>query len=176
MADHRASVEEAVRHLYAESKIRAALARYCRGVNRLDFELVASVFHSDARNEHGAFAGSVEEFVGWLKDSALARFTWTMHNLGTCGIDIVGDEAYVETYAVAYHGEPAGAGRETQRSSGVRYIDRFERRTGDDWLIARRLVIVEWRRELGIEALRPAGPNAPAGRHDRLDLSYQRDQ
>jgi hypothetical protein len=168
MTGHRASAEEAVLHLYAESKIRAALARYCRGVNRLDFELVASVFHPDARNEHGAFAGSVEEFVRWLKNSALGRFTWTMHNLGTCGIEIAGDEAYVETYAVAYHGEPA--------SSGVRYIDRFERRTGDDWLIARRLVVVEWRRELGIEALRLAGPDAPVGRHDRLDPAYQRDQ
>jgi len=116
MTEPRAPAGEAVRCLYAESKIRAALARYCRGVNRLDFDLVASVFHPGARNEHGA-----------------------------------------------YHGEPAHEGHETQKSSGVRYIDRFERRTGDDWLIARRLVVVEWRRELGIEALRAAGPDAPAG-------------
>ena len=41
------------------------LVRYCRGVDRLDRELVLSAYHPDAIDDHGAFVGTREEFVDW---------------------------------------------------------------------------------------------------------------
>jgi hypothetical protein len=38
--------------LAAEREIRAALARYCRGIDRMEAELVRSVYHPDAHDDH----------------------------------------------------------------------------------------------------------------------------
>ena len=39
------------------------LLSYCRGIDRLDRELVASCFHSDATDTHGSFQGTIDEFI-----------------------------------------------------------------------------------------------------------------
>jgi len=73
----------------------------------------------------------------------LQRQTMTMHNLANVMIELDGDAAGVETYGVAYHaGEPAGDIR-WNFAAGFRYVDRFERRSGE-WRIADRLTVIEW--------------------------------
>jgi hypothetical protein len=47
-----ASVENDVAILLAERDIRGVLARYCRGIDRGDYDLVRD-YHSDAIDEHG---------------------------------------------------------------------------------------------------------------------------
>ena len=37
----------------ARDEIRELLTRYCRGVDRMDAELIASAYHPDAIDEHG---------------------------------------------------------------------------------------------------------------------------
>ena len=41
----------------AAEAIRQAALRYCRGVDRLDAELMRSAYQDDATDDHGVFAG-----------------------------------------------------------------------------------------------------------------------
>jgi hypothetical protein len=68
---------DALDRLLAKTEITDVVARYARGIDRLDMELVRSCYHPSARDDHGTFKGSVEDFVEWLPDQ-LARFESTM--------------------------------------------------------------------------------------------------
>ncbi|MBU3738793.1 MAG: nuclear transport factor 2 family protein, partial [Rhodoferax sp.] len=52
-----------VQELTDRHAIHDCIARYCRGVDRLDKALCLSAFHPDALDEHGKFVGTPEEFV-----------------------------------------------------------------------------------------------------------------
>src|SRR5262249_11432964 len=55
-----------VRALLDEQAIRRVLARYCRGIDRLDQDLVRSCYHPDATEAHGTFTGGLEEYLAWV--------------------------------------------------------------------------------------------------------------
>ncbi len=88
--------------LIARQEIADVIYRYARGIDRLDFDLVRSCYHSDAYDDHGAFAGNVDEFIE-AAGVFLQRWTATQHFMGNMLIEIDGDFARAETYAVAYH-------------------------------------------------------------------------
>ncbi len=67
--------------LVAQQEIRDVLARYTRGIDRMDTELVLSCYHPNAYDDHGAFQGSAEDFATWVRD-VLSYFDTTMHFLG----------------------------------------------------------------------------------------------
>jgi len=169
-----AGLRAEIQLLAAEREIRSVLARYCRGIDRMDAELVRSVYHPDAHDDHIVFSGDVDAFVEWTMGEALPSYTWSMHQLGTCVIEVVGDVAHAETYAVCHHGLPESAGANRMYTIAVRYVDRFETRDGGPWLIADRVVVPEWRSVDSIEAPRPAAPGAVRGRRDRQDVAYRR--
>jgi hypothetical protein len=166
---------DARRQAYLDrEEIREVLARYCRGIDRLDSELVASVYHDDAYDDHGTFKGSGKDFAVSVVQG-LSRFERTMHFLGNSLIDVDGDVAHSETYCVAYHrlradDSPAEA---QDFVAGVRYVDRFERRDGA-WLIANRVVVMEWTRYDALGSEWDATPHFTMGRRDREDLAYKR--
>ncbi len=58
--------------------IADVVLRYCRGIDRLDLELVRNCYHADATDEHGTFIGTRDEYVDWVA-GVLTRFTGTMH-------------------------------------------------------------------------------------------------
>lgn len=127
-----------------EHAIRRVLLRYCRGIDRRDLELVRSCYWPEATDVHGPFSGARDEFVAWV-ERLLRRHTMTMHHAGNMLVDVRGEEAEAETYCVAYHsGDPAGDLR-WNYVAGVRYVDRFEKRSGE-WRIADRMTAIEWMR------------------------------
>jgi hypothetical protein len=65
--------------------------------------------------------------------------------MGNLLIEVDGDRARAETYAVVYHRMKKDDGTGKDDVWGVRYVDRFERRDGA-WRIAYRVVAQEWRR------------------------------
>ena len=85
--------------LLADREIRQVLARYCRGIDRLDLGLVRSCYHDDAVDEHGSFTGDPDEYVAWV-GKLLARYAMTMHVLATTSIERTGDVALVESYGL----------------------------------------------------------------------------
>jgi hypothetical protein len=138
--------DERIEQLLTRAEITDVLCRYCRGIDRRDFDLVRSCYHPDAAEEHGDYAGDVD---GFLERAAtnLARCERTMHFLGNVLIEISGQVARSETYAVAYHRMPAlDADRGPRdRVVGLRYLDLFTLRDGQ-WRISSRRCVCEWTR------------------------------
>ena len=130
--------------LLARQEIADVILRYARGVDRLDFDLVRSCYHPDAYDDHGSFTGGVEEFIA-MCERFLPKWTATQHFMGNMLIEVDGDLARAETYAVAYHRRESDDGTGKDDVFGIRYVDRFERRDGD-WRIGHRVVATEWRR------------------------------
>jgi hypothetical protein len=163
-------MDPALDALCSQRAISDVLQRYCRGIDRLDLELVRSCYWADATDSHGGFQGSRDEFVAWV-ESLLARFESTLHFVGNSLIELAGDAAVAETYAIAFH-----RGRDATPSLntvvGVRYVDRFERR-GGEWRIARRVCVTEWIRVDDEAGRLPIAPGHVRGRRDRGDVLYE---
>ena len=158
--------------LLDKQAIHEVVLRYCRGIDRLDAELVRSCFHPDATDEHGAFTGTRDEYVTWVT-RVLARFEGTMHVTANHLVELAGDTAHSETYGIAYHfGDPPGDER-VNFTTGFRYVDRFERRDGE-WRIAARVAVREWTERVTLEQHYeiPASRDGRRGRRDRGDAVY----
>lgn len=158
--------------LLDKREIEDVVLRYCRGIDRRDFDLVRSCYHPDAIDRHGSFEGSVDAFVDWV-DGLTARYAWSMHLVGNVLIDLGPereDRAACETYGVAMHrgAEPAPA---LNLATGFRYLDRFERREGR-WRIAERTAIGVWSLPVPAEAWWKIPENHLRGRRDAHDALY----
>lgn len=154
-------------------KVTDKLYLYCRACDRLDEELMASVFWPDAIATHGAYHGPAEGFWrGAL--NFLSRIDSALHYAMNPVVVIEGDTAYQEALFMAWHRVAKGPlapsdrflpapeahkpeGREktfdgfpghdlTKNEDAVfhgRYVNRFERRNGE-WRIIRHVCFTEW--------------------------------
>lgn len=134
----------------ARSEIRDVLARYVRGVDRLDAELIRGCYHADAYEVHGIFNGNAHEFATWR-----VRQTFRSHHvLSESAIKFDGDRAFVETpHSAVVHVDvesPAYNGILEARSSGW-YLDLFTYEQGQ-WLIKHRRVCTFARSDRFIDA------------------------
>lgn len=159
-----------IERLIARQQIADVIYRYARGIDRMDFDLVRSCYHADAYDDHGSFAGTVEEFIAAAR-AFLARWTATQHFMGNMLIEFEGTVARAETYAVAYHRREDEAGNGKDDIMGIRYVDRFEQRDGL-WKIAYRVVATEWRRVDAVSGARGRGAVGVWGRRDEGDVIH----
>src|SRR5207253_3010770 len=89
-------------------EITEVLYRYCRAIDRLDEELVRSCYHPDGVDEHGSFAGDIDQYIGWVFD-LLRKYDSTFHIIGNVLIDLGPDRgsgpdtARSEAYGLAHH-------------------------------------------------------------------------
>lgn len=163
-----------LRRLLDERAIRDVLAGYCRGIDRMDADLVRSCYHPDATDHHGSFAGDVDEFMIWVW-RVLGRYDATTHLLGQILVEQQpedADVARVETYGVATH-RTAGGDQKLNLTVGFRFIDRFERRSVDgrvpQWRIAARFATTEWVQAIPAEQWWPIPPTMATGARDGTD-------
>jgi hypothetical protein len=169
------ALSTALQQLVDRQEIHDCILRYCSGVDRFDREMLRSVYHPDAIDDHGAFVGGVSDFIAW----AFAYHAKYQHSHKhyvlnhLCELD--GDTAHTETYwlFVAHNTfEPA-----TSLHTG-RYLDRFEKRNGK-WAIAARKCIIEGGGgafaafPLPAEALAAYAATGVAAR-DKSDPAYER--
>ena len=163
--------EQAIQALLDKHAIYEVLVRYARAIDRRDEELLRSVFHPDAIDHHVGKTATAEEFCGWAMQ-LLATMGPTAHYVGFPLIDLNGDVAHSESYAIAYHrlGEGDAA---FDNFLGARLLDRFERRDGE-WRIAHRRVVYDWGRiERATEAWWDTLPGDwTLGSRDRDDPDY----
>ena len=126
-------------------EIRRVLYTYFRAVDAADWDLMASCYHEDATDEHaGVFVGTIDGLVQWCVDNVAKEFSSWMHYGGQSIIDVDGDTAQVETYAVAIHKtHPDPTGFTHDVIAGGKFYDRFERRNGM-WRIAQRKLVINW--------------------------------
>ena len=57
------SLEQRLRALVDRQAIHDVILRYCRGVDRMDRELLLAAYHSDAIDDHGLFVGGPAAFA-----------------------------------------------------------------------------------------------------------------
>lgn len=163
-------MRKTIEDIVAEATIKDIHIRYCRGVDRMDFDLLRSCFHPDAVTDYGYFGGSIDDFIASAREQIPMSLV-TTHNTGNQIVEVNGDMAWAEHYTVATHRMAADAlGPERDFVTAVRYIDHLECRDGD-WRIARRQLILDWMRSDPVQSYEPR-PEVPAGRRDRGDLSY----
>jgi hypothetical protein len=164
--------DEAVRRLLDEEAIKRVHLRYCRGIDRMDWDLVRSCYHPDATDDHGDYVGGIDGFIEYGKAN-LPKFTSTNHCVCNQSVDVLGDTAFAEHYVIAYHRIPAqNGGAAKDWVANARYVDRFERRHGE-WRIASRRALVDADRvEIVRESLVPI--DQERGRRDKSDASYDR--
>ncbi len=164
--------EARVRELLDKHEIAEVLARYARGVDRMDRELAGSCFQPDAFVDHGDAKGSVDEHLDWVFQF-LAPTTVSMHRIGNLLIDVQGDSAYTEAYCVPYLRRETDQGVEDEYFV-MRFIDRLERRDEGAWLIAHRVVAFDWSRIEPVERQREFTADFIRGQRDRADPVYER--
>jgi len=119
--------------------ITEVLARYCHAVDHLDWAELASVYHGDATDRHGAYRGSAAGFLEWVKPQFTARFDATMHAISNTEIDFDGDRARVRCQVRADHLIKDEYGGGVFQFWGD-YVDVFEQR-GGQWKILHRVVV-----------------------------------
>jgi len=136
--------QTALKVLLDKQEIHETLMRYCRGIDRCDEELLRSVYHPDAVDNHGQFNGKAADFIPWAL-KGLQRDASTMHFVGNELIEPQGDTAWSESYLIAVHRRREKDGSLVDLTFGARYVDRFERRQGS-WKIAHRQVVFDWSR------------------------------
>lgn len=140
-------------------QIQDVMNRWCRAVDRLDFDAIRSIFHPDAIDRHGPFNGDVEGLIEWIRKRH-AKIPFSSHQISNILIEFADqDVALVETYVRTIQRYPADAKENLAQLSGgaagteghgadlftsSRYIDKFERRNGE-WRIAQRNLIQDWK-------------------------------
>src|SRR5262249_19382228 len=135
--------------------IRDCLYRYSRAIDRLDEELMRSAYWPDAIDTHLEFVGNVEELIAWAFPKMRAM-DQNIHIIGNILMRVEGKTARVESYFYGIQRvEIAGIMRDIVASG--RYLDHFERR-GEEWRIAKRLVMTDWFREFPDSADWSNGP------------------
>lgn len=155
--------------LLARQEIQQVVFRYCRGIDRVDMDLVRSAYHSGAIDHHTGFEGELEDYLAWV-EPALRRLGGTMHVVGNHLAEVQGDDAAVETYATAYHWGTGPEGAERSFTTGVRYVDHMKR-LGGRWAIAERWAVREWIRH---EATTPVdGADAITPHRTTMDAIYR---
>jgi hypothetical protein len=131
------SSQDALQLLVDRAEIHDVVMRYAAGVDRRDMGMVRSCFAPDLRVEGwgGGFADR-DSMITYI--SGVAIFHTTMHMFGNQYIEVDGDTAHVDTYAMLTHhrDDEHGVTHKLNVSRG-RYVEDLERRDGR-WVITTR--------------------------------------
>jgi len=154
-----------LQQLVDRAEIESILTTYPRAIDRLDVELLRSLYHPDASEDHANFHGSAQEFAEYAIAYLREHFTATMHHVTHSHIAVQDDEAAAESYYYGYHllegdegkvadffgrayadrcAADATIGQGHVFICAGRYLDRLSRR-GGSWRIASREITVEWK-------------------------------
>ena len=149
-------------------EITQQIYRYCRAMDRRDIALGYSVFHDDAVTDYGDgfYNGTGHGFVDWVTALHGSSFLTHSHQMTNILIEVAGDRAASESYAVVALRQQDGE-TVNQISSWCRYLDIWSRR-GGRWAIDKRTIILD------LSEVRPVTEfgGASRGRRDRTDPSY----
>lgn len=138
-----ANLELRVREIIDRREIYDCIMRYCRGIDRLDREMLLSAYHPGAIDDHGTYVGPIEGFADYVFDLHTTHQHRTQHHITNHRCEIDGDVAHTESY---YIFRSLNKAPPLYTNASGRYLDRLERRNGS-WAIAERVCLVEIRNE-----------------------------
>ena len=164
-------MDEKLQYLLDRLQIQDVVNRYARGLDRHDDDVLRSVFHEDAVDNHGPWVGGREAFVAWANGPCHQHTNAHLHQITTHNCEIDGDIAHTESYCQWVH---RLKDEETVTVGGGRYVDRLEKRDGEWRIVVRRLVLDLFYEAKGSVFVTPAQAEYPKGTWDRSDISYER--
>src|SRR4051812_34013002 len=136
---------DALSRLVAVEEIREVVLRYCRGLDRLDADLLRSAYVPGALDDHGVFVGDAAEFCERVLASH-SRYDASMHCVLNHLVELDGpDDARGEAYVLAHVLRKDDEGVPVHDAWWGRYADRYERRGGGGGT-APRAAVQEWTR------------------------------
>jgi hypothetical protein len=163
--------ESKLQHLVDRLEIQDVVHRYARALDRHDDDLLRSVFHGDAVDNHGPWVGGREAFVAWANGPCHAHTSAHMHHISTHTCEIDGDVAHAESYCQWVH---RLKDEQTVTVGGGRYVDRLERRDGEWRIVVRRLILDYAFEAQGSVFATPSQQEYAKGIWGRGDVSYER--
>ena len=182
LAEERlAALEKRVEELAAQNRwlhdrqaIYDLLCRYSRALDRLDVELLRSVFWPEATVDlgPGLFQGAARNLFE-LAMQFQGAMQVTRHELSNVLIEPLEDgRAFAESYVYAFH-----VVRQERRIEDLivygRYLDHFDRRSGE-WRISRRTELLDWAHERAATSdWFERQPLLNRGSHDMSDGLYR---
>jgi hypothetical protein len=136
--------DASLRDLADRTEITQVLYRYSRGLDRMDRDLALSIWHDDGTADYGGPEGSMNaadtvEMI-WKSHEGYDRHS---HQMTNHLIDVAGDRAVSETYAMVTLRKVPEDGIILQRQAVCRYLDRWSRRDGR-WAIDHRQLIIDF--------------------------------
>jgi hypothetical protein len=138
------AIDLAVRAEQACSRfeIHDLIMAHCRAIDRIDADLLKTIWHEEATLDVGSYQGNALEFFVPFLDVIKQRKT-IFHSIANEWIEIDGDSAVGESYVIAFstHEEAAG---DFDEFTGGRYVDVFRRFDGL-WKIAHRTFVQDWK-------------------------------
>lgn len=165
--------------------IQDLIYRWCRAVDRLDFDAMPALFHPDAYDEHGPYRGDIPGLVEWIRKRH-QFITFSMHQMTNVLIEFADDDnALVESCLALVQRYAPGAGdslsqltrttiakdRSVDLHSRSRYIDRVQRRDGV-WRVLRRTLVQDWKQVIELEHVPPNSPGAIVGQRNQDDFIF----
>lgn len=134
---------DGLHQLLAREEIRQAVLRCCRGLDRLDVELMRSAYLPGAVDDHGSYVGDAAAFCERVVRSH-SDYEATMHCVLNHAVEIDGpDSARGEAYVVTYVVRVAEDGVRWRDTWWGRYVDRYGVHEGR-WGIAHRVCVHEF--------------------------------
>jgi hypothetical protein len=170
-------LESRLNSLEDQRQIDQVFARFARGFDRQDKELITSVFWPNAQANYGKFGALLtrDQFIGIVLP-ALGQLGSYAHHITNMSVDIAGDVAHVEAYVLFV--ERSKDDKSGQIVAG-RYIDKLERH-GGEWRISVHEFIPHFAADArsAFDRVYPAAlyPRSDCwlGTRNKFDPSYQR--
>lgn len=135
---------DALQKLIDKDAIRDLVLSYSRAIDRKDIELLRDLYTEDATDTHGdSFDGTAADYCKFI-EAAMPHMPYAGHHICNHLIDVDGDIANGEVYALAYHLVPNRDGSREEDFMAVRYIDNYRRCADGKWRFSKRVVTYDF--------------------------------
>ena len=159
--------------LLDKQEITELVHTYCRAADRHDYDLMRTLYHDDAIDDHGAFfKGLAMEFIDQLPEIQ-KPMNILHHNVTTINLKVHGDYAEGEIYVLAFH-KVSTDKEPLDLLIGGRYFDKYAKRNGR-WKYIERAVVADWATVTSPSAVdleHPLIEGSHIGRPGTADPSY----
>jgi hypothetical protein len=167
--------------LIAKQAITEQIYRYCRAIDRMDYNLILTVWHPDGTVDFSDGTADPNYAPGPPPVPFKAHFDWAWpfrasflthsHQSTNILIDVDGDRAGSETTSISLLQKQLPDGRIQHNLFWGRWLDRWSRRDGR-WAIDHRQAIMDCYAPYEFQAAPLNSPDGHSSRRDRNDPSY----
>jgi hypothetical protein len=166
--------------------IQELVYRWCRAVDRLDYDAMPALFHPDAYDDHGPYKGDVPGLIAWIRKRH-ETIVFSMHQMTNVLVEFADDDnALVESCLSLIQRYAPGTAeslsqltdskfskdRTVDLHARSRYIDRVQRRDGV-WRVLRRTLVQDWKQVFEMDQVASNSQGALVGLRNQDDFIFK---